>query len=192
MSALAPITSLIGVEEYLATEELALTRHEYIEGIVRDRADAGESHNRIATNLNGLLATHLRGGGTCEFFGSNMRLKWECEGAIRFYYADGMVSCDPTEEGNDFRQRPSILFEIVSEATRTIDEGEKLTAYCRMPSLQAYVCIEEAQPKVRVERRSKSGWDHRQITGLDAVADIGVLRIELPLCELYRRVVFPS
>src|SRR3954470_23994628 len=138
MSALAQVTQFITVEEYLATEELAPRKREYLGGVVYEMAGASESHNRIDSNLGFLLTSHLLGS-PCEFFGSNMKLKFDLGKLSYFYYPDGMVSCDPTEQGKDYRERPSVIFEITSESTRSIDAREKLTAYRTLLSLEAYV-----------------------------------------------------
>lgn len=191
MSALAQTSQFITVEEYLATEELAPRKREYLGGVVYEMAGASESHNRIYTNLGFLLTGHLQGH-SCEFFGADMKLKFDVGKLTYFYYPDGMVSCDPTEEGKNFRERPSVIFEITSESTRSIDEREKLTAYRQLSSLEAYVRIEQLSPEVLVERRTASGWQRWRFTGLDSIADLEVLGIKLPLSQLYRRVVFPT
>jgi Uma2 family endonuclease len=191
MSALAQATQFITVEEYLATEELAPRKREYLGGVVYEMAGASESHNRIYTNLSFLMASHLHGH-PCEFFGADMKLKFDVGKLTYFYYPDGMVSCDPTEEGKNFRERPSVIFEITSESTRSIDDREKLAAYRQLASLEAYVRIEQLTPEVLVERRTQSGWQRWQFTALDAIADLQVLGIKLPLRELYQRVVFPT
>lgn len=190
MSALAQTNQFITVEEYLATEELAPRKREYLGGFVYEMAGASESHNRIASNLHFLLTGHLRHG-PCEYFGSDMKLKFDIGKLSYFYYPDGMVACDPTEHGKDYRERPSVIFEITSETTRSVDEREKMTAYRQLFSLEAYVRVEQSSPKVMAERRTESGWQQWQFTGLDAVADLMVLGIKLPLRELYERVVFP-
>src|SRR4051812_8967779 len=191
MSALAQTPQFITVEEYLATEELAPRKREYLGGVVYEMAGASESHNRIASNLNRLLGNHLLGG-PCEYFGSDMKVKFDLAKLTYFYYPDGMVACDPTEQGKDYRERPSVIFEITSESTRSIDAREKMAAYRQLTSLEAYVRIEQSSPEVFVERRTESGWQQWHFTGLEAIADLQVLKIKLPLRGVYDRVVFPA
>ncbi len=57
-----------------------------------------------------------------------------------------------------WRERPAAFFEIPSESTRHIDEREKRTAYLQLPSLEAYVRIEQERAEVIVERRTPEGW----------------------------------
>ncbi|HEV7403807.1 MAG TPA: Uma2 family endonuclease [Chthoniobacteraceae bacterium] len=191
MSALAEITPFMTVEEYLATEEFAPRKREYLGGFVYEMAGASESHNRIASNLNRILGNHLLGG-PCEYFGADMKLKVDLAKLSYFYYPDGMVACDPTEHGKDYRERPSLIVEITSESTKGIDAREKLMAYRQVASLEAYVRVEQLTPELLVERRTESGWQQWRFSGLDAVADFGVLGIKLPLRDVYDRVVFPT
>lgn len=191
MSAVAQITQFITVEEYLETEELAPRKREYLGGVVYEMAGASESHNRIASNLSRFLGNYFLDG-PCEYFSSDMKLSFDLGKLSYFYYPDGMVACDPKENGKDFRERPTVIFEITSESTRSIDEREKWTAYRQLPSLEAYVRIEQVTPKVLVEVRTERGWEERLFSGLESLANLGVLGIKLPLREVYRRVEFPS
>jgi Uma2 family endonuclease len=190
MSALAEVTQFITVEEYLETEELAPRKREYLGGFVYEMAGASESHNRISSNLHRLVGNHLEAG-PCEFFGADMKLKTQIAAVTYFYYPDGMVSCDPTDQDKDYRERPTVIFEITSESTRSIDEREKFGAYRQLASLEAYVRIEQLAPEVIIDRRTGSGWQRWHFTGLDSIADLGVLGIKLGLKKLYQRVVFP-
>ncbi len=85
---------------------------------------------------------------------------------------------------------PAAFFEIISEDTRRVDEREKRVPYLQLPSLQAYVRIEQARPEVVVDRRTPEGWKSERVSGLDAVVRLPELGIELPLGELFERVTF--
>ena len=103
-----------------------------------------------------------------------------------------MVSCDPTDSAEQgWCERPAALFEITSESTRQIDEREKRTAYLQLPSLEAYVRIEQERAEVVVERRTLEGWMMERVIGLEGVVQLPTIDIELPLAELYDRISFP-
>ena len=191
MSAPAVSTPTITVEEYLASEALAEVKHEYLGGVVYAMAGASEAHNIIAMNLYGSLHRQLRGR-PCQSFGSDMKVRLRPLDETYFYYPDAMIACDPTDAGHGWRERPSALFEIISEETRRIDEREKRVPYMQLPSLQAYVRIEQARPEVVVEWRTPDGWKSERLRGLEAVVRLPALEIELPLGELYERVSFPD
>lgn len=180
----------VTVEEYLAAELRSLEKHEYIDGQVRAMAGASGPHNVIAQNLGTMIHNSLGKTG-CRFFGSDMKLKFALPDQ-RFYYPDGMILCDRSEFTQDFSSKPSVIFEILSEETRRIDEREKAPAFRAMASTEAYVLIEQERAEVTVVRRTSKGWEGHQYFGLGAVAELGVHGLVLPLAELYEDVVFPA
>lgn len=183
----------LSVKEYLASEERSEVKREYLGGTVYAMAGASESHNYIASNLVGMLRDQLRGR-RCASFGSDMQVRiyrQQPEGTY-FYYPDAMIACHPADVGHGWREQPSALFEIISESTRQIDEREKRLAYLQLASLEAYVRIEQSRLEAVIEFRTVEGWKRERVVGLDAVIRLPTLEIELPLAELYERVVFPS
>lgn len=192
MSIKAFSTGYVTVEEYLASEELSETKHEYLGGVVHAMSGAAEPHIIIERNLAGMLYNRLRGK-RCQPFGSNMKalLHPQPTGRAYYYYPDAMIACDPTDTGHGWRERPAVLFEIASESTRQIDEREKRSAYLQLSSLEAYVRIEQDRPEVILEHRTLEGWRLDRLTGLEAVVCLPSVGIELPLAELYEGVAFP-
>lgn len=191
MSAQPVSTQLLNVAEYLATEPFNLEKREYLAGVVYDMAGASEAHSVIASNLAGMLYNRLRGK-PCQPFGDNMQLRLRRPGGTYFYYPDAMISCDPMDSpGQRWKERPAALFEILSESTRGTDEREKRMAYLELPGLQAYVRIEQDRAAVTVDGRTEDGdWALAHFQGLDAVAFLPTLKMELPLAELYERMRF--
>ncbi len=110
--------------------------------------------------------------------------------SIYFYYPDAMIACNPADVGHGWREQPAALFEIVSESTRQVDEREKRSTYLQLPSLEAYVRIEQGRPEAVVELRTLEGWKRERVFGLDGIIRLPTLEIELPLAELYERVIF--
>jgi Uma2 family endonuclease len=189
MSTLAHSSELIAVEEYLEGELRSETKHEYLGGVVYAMAGASEAHNIIAANLAGMLYAQLRGK-PCRPFGSDMKVRLRTLGDTYFYYPDAMVACDPSDSGHGWRERPAVLFEILSEDTRRLDEREKRFAYLPIPSLLAYVRIEQAHPEAVVERRTSADWKSEKFTGLEAILVLPEIGVRLPLAELYENVRF--
>ena len=178
----------ITVEEFLAREPFSDIKYEYLGGVLYAMAGASEAHNIIAMNLYSALHARLRGK-PCQPFGSDMKLKLRpAAGDTYFYYPDAMIACDPTDSGHGWRERPAVLFEIISEDTRQIDEREKRLAYRQLASLQAYVRIEQTRAEVAVESRAgDEGWRTERLSGLDTVVRLKAVGIALPLAELYER-----
>jgi Uma2 family endonuclease len=167
------------------------TKHEYLGGVVCAMAGASEAHNIIACNLAGMLYAQLRGT-PCRPFGSDMKVRLRSLGDIYFYYPDAMVACDPTDSGRGWRERPALLFEILSEDTRRLDEREKRFAYLQMPGLRAYVRIEQAMPEAVVERQTSGEWKSEKFSGLDATLVLPEIGVRLPLAELYEDLRFET
>ena len=67
------------VEDYLAAEEMALDRHEYLEGEVFAMAGASLRHELIALNLASELRSRLLGS-SCRVCGSGARLRTSPDG----------------------------------------------------------------------------------------------------------------
>lgn len=179
----------VSEEEYLAGEPSAEVKREYLGGYVHAMAGASDAHNVIAMNLYRELGSKLRGK-TCQPFGSDMKLRLRQSGNTYFYYPDAMVVCDPTDGESGWRERPSLVFEIVSESTRGVDEREKRLAYACLPALEAYVRIEQDRAAVTVDWRTDSGWVAEIFEGRDDVIRFKRTGFTLALGDLYERLEF--
>ncbi len=182
-------SDLVEIEDYIKGELQSETKHEYLGGVVYAMAGASEEHNVIATNLLGMLHARLRGK-PCQAFGSDMKVRLQTLGDTYFYYPDAMVACDPSDAGHGWRERPLVLFEIISEETRRLDEREKRFAYLAVPGLAVYARIEQSSADVIVERRRGGEWKSERLNGLDAVLLLPEIAVSLPLAELYERLQF--
>jgi Uma2 family endonuclease len=182
---------LVSVEDYLASELTSDVKHEYLGGYVYAMAGARNVHNRVASAILGSLYNQLRGK-PCEPFNSDAKVRIRFSTHTRFYYPDAMVVCEPNAAEDTFQDRPVIIAEVVSDATRRLDEGEKREAYLTISTLMAYLVVETDRPRVVVHRRTDSGFVAEACEGLDAVIPLEAIEAELPLAELYERVEFES
>lgn len=179
--------ALVSVDDYLASELVSDTRHEYLGGLVYAMAGARNVHNRVAVAFVGSLHAQLRGK-PCEPFNSDTKVRIRFPTHTRFYYPHGMVVCNPNPGDDTFQDHPVVIAEVVSEATRRIDEGEKREAYLTIPSLMAYLIIEADYPRVVVHRRMENGFVAEAYEGIDAIIPLEAIDAELPLAELHERV----
>ena len=62
----------------------------------------------------------------------------------------------------------------------------------QLASLEAYVRIEQGRPEAVVEFRTVEGWKRERIIGMDGTIRLPILEIELPMAELYERVIFTA
>jgi len=181
--------NLVSVEEYLASELASPTKHEYLGGVVYAMAGARNAHNLIATNTLVALGARLRGK-RCRPYNSDTKIRLRLPTQVRFYYPDVSVICRPNPQTDSFQDEPAVLFEVLSNRTRRIDEGEKKDAYLTIPSLSVYVLVEQESPAVMVFRRTENGFVREVYQGLDAVVPLGEIEIDLALADMYDGVEF--
>ena len=177
------------IEDYLAGELISEVKHEYSGGYVYAMAGAKNVHNMIAGNFYAAMHSRLRGK-SCLPFNSDTKVRVKMPTHTRFYYPDGMVVCEPNDSEDTFQDRPVVIAEVLSDATRRIDEGEKREAYQTIPTLEVYLVIETDSPKVVAHRRTPNGFVSEVYEGLDATIPLDAVEAELPLVELYERVEF--
>lgn len=177
-------------EEYLAFERQALTKHEYVDGEVREMTGASRAHVLIAGNIHGILWYALRGG-PLEVYEADMRVRIP-NGP--YYYPDVTVAPSPPrleDEHADTLLNPYVIVEVLSPSTRAIDYGVKLDDYRQIPSLTDYLIV--AQDRVWIDRYFRDG-DRWNLTEYSAETDrvrLDGIGCELPLVEVYDR-VFPA
>ncbi|MGI8981483.1 MAG: Uma2 family endonuclease [Pirellulaceae bacterium] len=182
---------LISVEDYLAGELRSQVKHEYLGGLAYAMAGARNAHNIIATNLIVALGARLKDK-PCQPFNSDTKIRVRLPTHHRFYYPDASVICRPNPQDDSFQDEPAVIFEVLSQATRRIDEGEKRDAYQTIPSLQVYALVEQETAAVVVYRRGEQGFVREDYEGLAAVLPLSEIETELPLAEIYKRVEFSA
>ena len=173
----------ISVEDYLDDEKGAVEKHEFVGGYVYDIATRNNAHSVIASNLLGLIGTQLRGG-RCRPFNSDTKVRIRLVDQTRFYYPDVQVICRPNPLSDHFQDYPVLIFEVVSDSTRRIDEVEKRAAYLAIPTLAAYVLIEQDRPADTVWRRTGQGFVGEDLSVAEAVLAFGEIDARLTLGEL--------
>jgi len=187
MSAVLESATRISPDEYLAGERASEIRHEYLDGRVYAMAGASDDHNRIAGNIHGELRERLRGT-RCEPFINDMKVKIPPHFADAFYYPDVVVACDPTDHAKYYRERPAVIFEVLSPETERTDRREKALAYRHLPTLEVYVLVvAQDQMTVTVMRRAEPGWTSEIIEGSSGVLKLPNIGVEIPLVRIYER-----
>ena len=163
----------VTAEEYLRWEEHAETKHEWVDGEVREVAGSSERHaaldRRIGTRLD--LAFEGR-----PFVGFSNDIKIRVPDGP-YYYADGSVAALPARLEPPIRPggrrtvltNPAVIVEILSDGTAHVDRGEKLDAYRLIPSLTDYLLFSQDVPEVEHHRRAPGGaWEDTTYSGRNA------------------------
>lgn len=168
---LGPLT----VEDYLAFENAAPRRHEYVSGRVYAMSGTTARHNRIASNIHGRLRT-AAGTGPCQAYIIDLKVRAARD---RIYYPDGVVVCTPHSGDTLIFDDPCLIVEVTSRSTRRVDRGEKLDAYLLIPSLRAYLVAEHDRRHVSFYSREPGGeW------GCEEIVTSGRLAIPCPATTL--------
>ena len=189
------------VEEYLRLEAESSEKHEYWDGFIVPLSQliamAGGSyeHSLIGANFIRALGNQLAGG-PCRVMGPDLRIKAPRGSA--YFYADGSVVCGQPQFDPDAGPRttilnPRIIIEVLSTSTEAYDRGKKLLRYFQIPSLEEYVLVSQAEPRIdSFFRHADGSWSFNVACGINAAVTLWALKIELPLAEIYENVQFPA
>ena len=101
----------ISEADYLAGEQRANIRHEYVDGKVYAMAGTSLRHNDIAMNI--AFALRLAARGTpCRVNVSDVKVRAEKPKA--YYYPDVMLGCDRDESSKHYLEKPCVIVEVTS------------------------------------------------------------------------------
>jgi Uma2 family endonuclease len=171
--------------EYLAFEETAPLRREYVGGEAYAMSGGSQRHNRISLNTASLMLSRLAGK-PCQVFMSDMKLHVARDSA--YYYPDVMVTCaEQATAANESQvvSDPVLVVEVLSPSTEATDRREKLHAYRHLTSLREYVLISQDTQQVEVYRRQGDiNWLYVTYEPGDTVEFAGV-GVTLPISDLY-------
>ncbi len=173
------------VEEYLGWEESNFEKHEYIDGEVRCMTGATGRHNRIMMNLAIAIGRQLDDS-DCFLLSSEMRVKAE---ETRYVYPDLSAVCGEEEFARDNEMEllnPVLVIEVTSPSTIEIDRGEKKFLYFEMPTVQAYLVVDQHCFRAELSTRDGDGWNTIAFTSLDDTIVLEAINCELPLSQIYR------
>ncbi len=181
----------ISESDYLAGEPASAIRHEYVAGHVYAMAGAGKAHNTIALNLATRLRSHLRGT-PCRSYIADMKVRVVRDQA--YYYPDVVVTCSERDTGadapKDFLTEPTLIIEVLSESTESIDRREKMRAYASLEGLREYVLVESRGQRVELYRKlPEGGWDQWILSPGEQVS-LNSVDLTLDFREIYEDVEF--
>lgn len=173
--------------EYLALEAESEERHELINGEVVAMAGGSPAHNTIIANLTRELGRLLRQR-PCIVMSSDQRVNVEATGL--YTYPDLTVVCGGPQfglKGSTTLLNPTVVVEVLSEATELYDRGAKAAHYRRLASLQAYVLVSQKPRRIEVFQRTPEGrWLLHEAE--EGEVEIPALDVRLSLEEVYLHV----
>ncbi|MDQ3133039.1 MAG: Uma2 family endonuclease [Acidobacteriota bacterium] len=178
-------------EEYLEFERKSEIKHEYFDGEIFAMSGAKRNHNKITTNLSGLVWQHLKSK-NCENYSSNMRVFVPETGL--YTYPDLVVVCGEPKFKDDVFDtllNPVLLIEVLSDSTEGYDRGKKFQHYRSIESLQEYVLV--AHDEARIEKYVKRGdgfWFFTEAVGVESEIEFASIECRIALGEVYDKIDF--
>ena len=181
-------------EEYLELELKAEYKSQYVAGEIFAMAGAQPPHVVIESNLIANLHASFRGR-SCNVYTSNIRVR--VRPGDLWTYPDVTALCgEPQFETASNPQslvNPQVIFEVLSPSTEAFDRGDKFTRYRRLSTLTDYVLV--ASERMQVEhfvRQPNGAWTMTEYSQPEHIVPLSSLKCELPLAEIYERVIFPD
>lgn len=172
--------------DYLRAERDAPVRHEYVGGRIFAMAGGSKAHNTIALNVAARLRSHLRGR-PCRTFIADMKVR--LENSRSYYYPDAVVTCHPKDLSPDspvdYLTQPSLIIEVLSASTETIDRREKLLAYAQLPAPLEYVLIDSSKRQVEIYRKDADGELVQEIPAQDESVNLDSVSLRLTFEAVY-------
>ena len=178
------------LDEYFAVEETSQVKNEYFDGQIFAMAGASLQHNQIATNLISKIGPAILSGG-CLTFGRDLRVQTPCG---LFTYPNITIVCgEPLliQGRPDTLTNPIAIIEILSDATREYDRGQKFNLFREIPTLREYVTIEQSEALVETFHLSGGDWQPRRFDKLDSNVTFQSIHLSVPMGDIYR-LVFPE
>ncbi len=173
----------LSVDEFLQLEASSSTKHEFVEGQVYAFAGASDKHNRVAGNIYFRTRQGLKIG--CRAYISDMKLRLQADFVDKFYYPDVMVTCSESDTGDLYKTSPSLLVEVMSPNTASVDRREKILAYQSIPELRDYLIVSADERYLERYRRDEAeGWWYHEYRR-DGTVKLPYLGLELTLDGIY-------
>ena len=184
-----PPPGRVTFEAYYEAEQKAQTRSEFVDGVVRPMAGAAPDHILVVASVGDALGSVLRSKGSCRLLGQDTQIPIPEYNV--YTYPDGVIACPPrfAKRPKGALLNPKVIFEVLSPSTEGYDREEKFRYYRSLETFEEYVLVSTREPVVEVYLRERA-WGVVAYEGLDAVARLESVGLDLPLRELYADVEF--
>jgi len=159
----------------------------YLGNDALNMAGASINHNQISSNLVFQLKNKLKGT-NCKTFASDAKLY--CATKNSYFFPDLMVICNNITFAKDDVNaitNPTIVVEILSDSTESVDRGTKFHHYRQLNSLQEYVLVNqnEARIEIFVKKEDKDIMVVKCFEGIDSICTLESINYNIPLNDIY-------
>lgn len=182
----APKYNFISPKEYLEMERASDEKHEYFDGHVYNMSGASLKHGKVAMNLAVEIGSYLKDK-KCSVLAETMRVTTKSRDA--YMYPDLLIYCD-TEELEDDKfdtlLNPSVIIEVLSPSTRSIDKGRKFLYYQGITSLKEYFMVDTLKQRIYIAKIEANGKWTFENTVEEGSIFIETIQFSLPLSDIYK------
>ena len=187
MGAAEKLGRRLTVEEFLAADPASFGsawRYELIDGVPVGQAAPSPEHGAIMSNLSTALNLALRGNPDCRPEDATAAVPRNKRND-RARIPDVMVRCNG---------KPVVLFEIVSpsEERSPRERNEKRRDLMNVDGVLEIVEVAQDDFACQIYRKAGDLWAYDSAEGAEGVLRLETLDIDIPLTELYRKVLPPS
>jgi len=186
----------ISAEDYLDMEARSPVKSEFDNGQLLEMAGGDIIHNLVKGEIYSLLKTFIESGQLpCLVLDSDMKTWFTSLG--KFVYPDVTVIAKPPQfyiaDNGKIRRdaitNPILVIEVLSDATRNYDKGEKFDYYCTLDSFREYLLVEPEKTWVKtIYLEDPANGLQRVTTYTDLSESIFLHSIggEIRLADIYR------
>ncbi len=176
---------MMTVADYLAWEERQEFKHEYIDGEIIEMTGGTRIHSRIIINLTLALGRQLENS-NYVIHSNDMRVRID---ETRYVYPD-LSAVSGQELMEDEREltllNPVFVVEVISPSSETRDRVYKREYYYSVPSIEAYLIVDQDRVRAELYTRADDGWRLQEFSSADDVIPLAMLNCDLPLAQVYR------
>lgn len=182
-------SATMDVADYLEMEQRSSTaRHEFVDGVIYAMVGASDWHGIIAGNI--FASLHRQIASPCQAFISDMKLRIKTDLSERYYYPDVLVACDPSDRNRYWRERPTLLVEVLSDTTMRTDRHEKLPAYTAIPGIAEVLLVDSRS--WRIELYDAAAGFRQRLVGPGETVPLLSGTASLSADDVYRGVEWPQ
>ncbi len=177
-------TRRISVETYIASEERAEVRHEYVDGLLIPMPGTTDLHNFICQNILIALRQMLKST-SCKVFMENVKV--QITNAKHYTYPDVFVTCDARDlESPYIKKYPSVIIEVASPSTKVYDKTDKFLDYRKIASLRHYLVVDTDRELVECfSTKDGKEWEAEIYTSKNEAVPLTAIGVNLSLSSIY-------
>lgn len=182
-------------DAYFEMLEKSIDKYEYWDGVAVAMAGAQPAHVLIEGNIFGELFQQLRGR-SCSPRVSSQAVK--LSGSKGYVFPDVTIVCGKPEyvikRGIGCLLNPTVVFEVLSPSTASIDENDKLLAYTSLRTVREYMIVSSDRcfVKLYVRQSPDETWSVRLYHELADTVKLESCACSLTLAEIYAGVEIPT